>query len=269
MKQIKYKSVQAKFTENNGAVEGYASIFDHIDLAGDIVARSAFTKTLKQRRVAVRFLWQHIPQAPIGVIEEIRVDEKGLWFRARFDDTTAGQDARKSLLNGSTDSFSIGYRPISWKHETVGEREIIRLTEVALLEISLVTFACNELALATSVKAAAAGEEMDPERLKLLTRFAEFLMEEQRSGPNEDENAPETPAEGETDEESAQDAAEDEDAADDASEGQDDKDAEDEGEDEPETTEEDEDELDEDAKKALADLALSFKLDALLAQLRT
>lgn len=275
---IHYKNFKAEL-KDDGYVEGYASTFGNIDLAGEVIAPSAFTKTLKQRSQPVRFLWQHDTREPIGVIEDMRVDRKGLWFRARFDDTTRGQDARKSMKSGSTDSFSIGFRVISWKSEVVEEREVITFTEVALLEISQVTFPCNELATMTAVKAAPEGAALSPEMMGLLTDFARFLVDREAAGANQGEIAPETPAEGNPEAESALDAPEGDDAAAEASEGDDEQDAPAEGEQEagkapedaesdPERPEDDEDDEDEEGKKALRDLALSFKLAEIAELLR-
>lgn len=272
---IHFKNFKASLN-SDGSVEGYASTFGNIDLAGDVIAPSAFTKTLKQRSQPVRFLWQHDTREPIGVIEELKVDKKGLWFRARYDDTTRGQDARKSMLNGSTDSFSIGFRLISWKMETRDEREIMVITEAALVEVSQVTFPCNELANMTAVKAAPEGTQLSPEMMALLTDFAKFLVEREAAGADQGEIAPETPAEGEVDPQSTEDAPEADDAAADAPEGDADEDTPAEAQDEPvegeeegEKPEDEEEELDEEAKKAIRDLALSFKLEAILETLRS
>lgn len=273
MKTLKRKNFTA-IQSGDGTVEGYASTFGNIDHAGEIVEPGAFKKTLQSGKT-IPLLWQHDTTVPIGVVEVLEVDKKGLWFRARFDDTTAGQDARKSMLNGSTNSFSIGYRVINWKNDEVQGRPVVRLTEIALMEISVVTFPCNELAQATAVKAAPEGEQLSPEMMGLLTDFAKFLFARQAEGANDAQNAPETPVEGEEAPVSTEDAPADDEAAADAPEGEDEPADAPEPEDDaekapkaPSDDEEEDEEEDEKTKKALEDLLMSFKLDAILENLR-
>ena len=285
MKTVKFKNFTATLSEDGNYVEGYASTFGNIDHAGEIVERGAFTKTLKNRTQPVRFLWQHLTHEPIGVIEDMGVDSKGLWFRARFDDTDLGQRARKCLLSGSVDSFSIGYRVINWLNDDVKGRPVVRLTEIALMEISVVTFPCNEDAKATAVKAAvqaAAAPALPPEMMQLLTDFAQFLMDRGTAGAEQGETAPETPAEGDPAPDSAEDTPEAEEAPADAPEGETGEEAPADGEDEAEKAPEDaendpvesEDDADEgegdeeEDEKALRDIALSFKLAEIAALLR-
>ena len=52
-------------------------------------------------------LWQHNPNVPIGKPLEAREDEKGLWFRATIEDTSAGMDARKLMKAGVINHGSI------------------------------------------------------------------------------------------------------------------------------------------------------------------
>lgn len=255
MKQLYHKDVKANFVEVGNYVEGYASVFDNIDHAGEIVERTAWTKTLdpKNRKSQPKFLWQHKSDSPIGVIEETRVDSHGLWFRARFDDTTAGQDARKALLNGSVDSFSIGYRVILAKARKVGERVVKSLIELALHEISIVTFPCNELAVLTAVKSVAdEGEKLNDEDAAVLARIAKMMLAAQAAAPT-DEDAPEEPAEGEEEADADEDTPEE------------DKPSEDEA--KPGESE-DENEHDKKALKLASDIVLGMKLDVLLSQLR-
>lgn len=259
---VHYKDFKATLVDDGNYVEGYASVFDNIDHAGEIVERTAWTKTLDpaRRRAPIRFLWQHKADCPIGTIEDVRVDQKGLWFRARFDDTQAGQDARKALLSGSVDSFSIGYRVILSKARKAGDRIVKSLIELALHEISVVTFPCNELAVLTAVKSADEGEALTPENSGILAQIAGLMLAAQRASaaeiPEEGETAPETPAEGDDDPEAGKDAEEGEEAPADASEGENDAD-------EPE-----DEEVARRAEKAADQLLISMKLDTILSTLR-
>ena len=63
-------------------IEGYASLFGLPDQGGDIVQPGAYRASLERLAAKggkVRMLWQHDPQRPIGVWDEIREDGRGLW----------------------------------------------------------------------------------------------------------------------------------------------------------------------------------------------
>lgn len=194
-KPVYFKSFEARLVDDN-YVEGYASTFGNVDKVGDIVEKGAFSKTLTARKEPVRFLWQHDANSPIGKIEELREDAKGLYFRARFATTTAGQDARKALQEGVVDRFSIGYQIVQQKADQLNGRRINRLKEVRLLEVSLVTFPANEEAIATAVKAAAAeGAELSEENQALLVEYAAELFAKQAANDDIEQTAAEIQAE--------------------------------------------------------------------------
>ncbi len=199
MKNLKYKSFKAQLSDNDNYVEGYASTYGNIDRVGDIVEKGAFAKTIetKNRSAPVRFLWQHDGSRPIGVIEEFKDTAKGLWFRARFSNTTAGRDAREDFKSGTVDRFSIGYQVIQYKDDTVNGRRVKRLTELRLHEISAVTFPANELAMMTAVKAEGGKGELNDTNRSLVLQIIEGLLLAQGSGTDTPEIGPETPVEGE------------------------------------------------------------------------
>ncbi|MEM1388352.1 MAG: HK97 family phage prohead protease [Pseudomonadota bacterium] len=122
-------------------IEGYASIFDQVDQGGDRVAKGAYRASLKQlaetgRRV--KMLWQHDPHVPIGVWDEVREDETGLYVKGRIlPDVDKGREAVALLQAGAIDGLSIGYRTIRAQKDDKGQR---LLSEVELWEVSLVTF---------------------------------------------------------------------------------------------------------------------------------
>ena len=83
-------------------------------------------------------LWQHDPAQPIGVWDEVREDEKGLWVKGRLLSTVAkGREAIELLSAGAIDGLSIGYRTVRASKSEKGTR---LLTELDLWEVSLVTF---------------------------------------------------------------------------------------------------------------------------------
>jgi HK97 family phage prohead protease len=123
-----------------GEFEGYASLFNVADGAGDIVAPGAYARSLKRRPPPrVRLLYQHFAHEPIGVWEEIREDTRGLYVRGRLtEDVTRAREVGELIRDGALDGLSIGFRAIRARRDP---RTALRtLLEIELWEISIVTF---------------------------------------------------------------------------------------------------------------------------------
>ncbi|MEM6729815.1 MAG: HK97 family phage prohead protease [Pseudomonadota bacterium] len=122
-------------------IEGYASLFGITDTGGDLVEKGAYgasLKALKKAGQSVKMLWQHRPEEPIGVWDEVRETEKGLFVKGRLlPDVARAQEAAALLRAGAIDGLSIGYRTLKAKKNDKGER---LLCELELWEVSLVTF---------------------------------------------------------------------------------------------------------------------------------
>ena len=113
---------------------GYAAIFGRPDRGGDIVRAGAFARSLQRGPASVPLLWQHAPARPIGRIEYLREDRRGLRVIARLSQGAAGREAAVLLKEGTVRGLSFGYRVR--RAEGAGPRA---LTEVELIEVSLVT----------------------------------------------------------------------------------------------------------------------------------
>lgn len=145
-----------------GVIEGYGSVFNIPDQGNDIVAPGAFAKSLANRMP--KMLWQHDPDDPIGVWDEAREDDRGLYLKGHLAmKTRKGAEAFELLRAGAIDGLSIGYRTIEAEMDGKSRRV---LKEVELWEVSVVTFPMNESATVDAVKAAAMSER-EFERLLL------------------------------------------------------------------------------------------------------
>ena len=122
-------------------IEGYASLFGAVDQGGDVVQAGAYgasLSTLGKDGRKVKMLWQHDPSQPIGVWDEVREDDKGLFVKGRLlDCTQKGREAAALIAAGAIDGLSIGYRTKRAAKTEKGQR---LLTELELWEVSLVTF---------------------------------------------------------------------------------------------------------------------------------
>ena len=122
---------------------GYAAIFDRPDRGGDVVRAGAFVRALKRGAGAVPLLWQHEAGRPIGRIEYLQEDKRGLRVIGRVVDGRAGALLKEGVVGG----LSFGYRV----REASGEapRE---LTDLELVEVSLVTFPMQPKARVHSIE---------------------------------------------------------------------------------------------------------------------
>ena len=141
---------QGLTVENGSEISGYASLFGQADQGRDVVGRGAYAQSLKRmaaRGGRVKMLWQHDPTEPIGVWEEVREDERGLWVKGRIlTDVARGREAAALIAAGAIDGLSIGYRTVKASKDESGCRH---LSEVDLWEVSLVTFPMLEDARVT------------------------------------------------------------------------------------------------------------------------
>lgn len=120
------------------AIEGYASLWGVADLNGDVVAKGAFNGGVAAVGArGVRMLHQHESRSVVGVWDEVREDEHGLWVRGRIMDWSAEARFAQALSRaGALDGLSIGFRSQRARRE--GRLRV--LVEVELWEVSLVTF---------------------------------------------------------------------------------------------------------------------------------
>lgn len=145
--------------DESGVFEGYASVFNVVDQGLDSVQPGAFSKTLGRRKV--KMLWQHDTSQPIGVWDEIREDDKGLYVKGRcLPEVAKGAEALALMRAGALDSMSIGYRTIEAAPDEAN-RHVRKLIEVDLFEISLVTFPMLPDAKITAVKSITTEREFE------------------------------------------------------------------------------------------------------------
>lgn len=124
---------------------GYAAVFDRVDRGGDVVRRGAFAGCLGR---ALPLLWQHMPDMPVGVIEHVSEDARGLRVIGRVSARTAvGREAVAMLKAGTLDGLSFGYRV----QDACGERPR-ELLALDLVEVSLVRFPMQPLARVHAVE---------------------------------------------------------------------------------------------------------------------
>jgi len=148
--------LEVKADGESGIVEGYFSGFGNIDSDQDRILSGAFSKSIKEhgpdsssnRKIA--HLAYHDTTRPLGVIQELKEDETGLYFRSKMGSHTEGQDFLKMYQEGIIREHSIGFNYIVDKIKQTTERDeegreysVWDISEVKLWEGSAVVFGKN------------------------------------------------------------------------------------------------------------------------------
>jgi HK97 family phage prohead protease len=120
---------------------GYAAVFDRPDRGGDVVRAGAFARSLKRGAGSVPLLWQHEAGRPIGRIDYLKEDRRGLRVIARLSESAAGREAAALLGEGALSGLSFGYRVREANGPSTGSGRagVRELIDVDLVEVSLVT----------------------------------------------------------------------------------------------------------------------------------
>ena len=107
--ECEYKEME---TEDDGSFEGYASVFNNKDLGNDVIRQGALTKSISGRKASsIKLLYQHKTDEPIGVIDSLEEDKRGLKISGRLAmGTQKGREVFELMKMGALDSMSIGYR---------------------------------------------------------------------------------------------------------------------------------------------------------------
>jgi HK97 family phage prohead protease len=137
---------------NDGTFTGYAYVFGVVAKGhNEMIVPGAFTATIDQWKAKaesgganVPVLRNHNDAQPIGVIEDMLQDDKGLWVRGKLVLGTDDADEVQKLSDaGALGGMSIGF--VANKTEKIGD--ITHLSEVDLHEVSFVVFPAIETAM--------------------------------------------------------------------------------------------------------------------------
>jgi len=129
-------------------ISGYASTVD-IDRANDVVPAHVWAKGIENYLKNPVILAQHDHSKPIGRMEEHRIDEKGLWIKARI--SPAAEHYFGLIKDGVVTAFSIGFRVLDAAYDHITDVFVVK--ELELTEISAVAVPCNPNTLFSLSKA--------------------------------------------------------------------------------------------------------------------
>jgi uncharacterized protein len=162
--EVKFTSAPLAKVTVDGVFEGYASLFNVVDLGRDEVMAGAFRDCLARKAPrSIKLLWQHDPANPLGVWQEISEDHRGLRVRGQLDLNVAkAREVHALMTSGAIDGLSIGFKTERSKQN---KQSGVRLLEqLDLWEISVVTFPMLPGARISSIKRMPRGSAVSPEQ---------------------------------------------------------------------------------------------------------
>ncbi len=129
-------------------------IRDHEGTYTEMFRRGAFLRTLAQRDASrVKVLAHHRRDTPIGVLRHATEDTRGLVVELAISQTQAGDETLTLVRDRALDGLSVGFRDV--RSQWSADRRRCERLEVALLEVSIVTWGAYPDALVTGVRTAA------------------------------------------------------------------------------------------------------------------
>jgi HK97 family phage prohead protease/HK97 family phage major capsid protein len=132
-------------SEKTLKIAGYANTSDK-DRSGDIVVPDAWAKGIENFRRNPILLFQHDHGKPIGKVNSVTVDKKGIFVEASVSEAAEKQHGVKTLISdGVLKSFSVGFRVKDADYDKRTDTFFIKSVE--LLEISVVSVPANQNSL--------------------------------------------------------------------------------------------------------------------------
>lgn len=143
-----------KLDKETGTFTCYGNVKGNIDHALDRTLDGAYQESIdkhKSNGTMPKMFWMHDKWGlPVGTWLEMKEDDKGLFLKGKLSKTSLGSDIEILAKDGALDSFSIGYRVIEEKWNS--EKRCNDLIKLDIVEVSWVTFACNELSTLQEIK---------------------------------------------------------------------------------------------------------------------
>jgi len=181
---VKFKIIESKADDQKGIIEAYVSIFDNVDLVGDIIKRGAFAESLAKK--LPKGVWAHNWDKPIAKTLEAREDEKGLYIRGQFiEGVQKADEAYKLIKEGVIDEFSIGFRILEYEWDA-DNADVRIIKKARLYEWSPVLAGANPDTELISIKDDKPKEEKEKEEKKENKKDDEkkidFVKVDEKSG---------------------------------------------------------------------------------------
>ena len=155
-----------KMDSEKGIFTCYANVKNHIDFAGDRSVDGCFVASCRKHTengTMPKMFWMHNPHSiPVGVWSKMAENEIGLLMEGKNLPTTKGKDIQIAAEAGAIDSFSIGYNVI--REEYNEKLDCWDLLEVEIIEVSWVTYGCNDKSTLIEMKSKLESKEVPTKR---------------------------------------------------------------------------------------------------------
>lgn len=143
---------EVKASDDQGNFEGYAAVFNNVDLGDDVILPGAFTKVKTTRAGRLKLALFHDLTRLVGSADFTQ-DSHGLYIKGKVNLAVSyARDAYELMKEGTLDSMSIGFNTILAAYEEREGRSIRIIKQAELWEASLVPFGMNPEAKVTDVK---------------------------------------------------------------------------------------------------------------------
>lgn len=191
-------------------LEGYAAVFNVPTRINswegrfdELIAPGAFKRTIDRKGPSgIRLQFNHgqdsmFGELPIGAIEELREDARGLYVRARLHNNWFTEPIRDAIASGSVSGMSFRFKVHDEEIDTSGDVDLRTIREIELFEAGPVVWPAYP---ETTVAVRSAEQPNDPAPLirALLHNHPDVRAElaaELRDGPTEAPTVEDGPAE--------------------------------------------------------------------------
>lgn len=143
---------EVKAADDDGNFEGYASVYNNIDLGNDVIVPGAFVRVKTTRAGRLKLALFHDLTRLVGDAE-YSSDANGLLVKGRMNlKVSYARDAYELMKAGTLDSMSVGFNVLEDAMETRDGRRVRVIKQAELWEASVVPFGMNPEAQVMSVK---------------------------------------------------------------------------------------------------------------------
>ncbi|MEE5120441.1 HK97 family phage prohead protease [Pseudomonas alliivorans] len=143
---------ELKAVDDAGNFEGYAAVFNNVDLGDDVILPGAFTKVKTTRGGKLKLALYHDLTRLVGAADYTQ-DDHGLLLKGKVNLAVSyARDAYELMKSEILDSMSIGFNTIKADFEDRAGRRVRIIKEAELWEASFVPFGMNPEAQVLTVK---------------------------------------------------------------------------------------------------------------------
>ncbi|PPA02417.1 HK97 family phage prohead protease [Pseudomonas sp. MWU12-2312b] len=144
--------MELKAVDDDGNFEGYAAVFNNVDLGDDVILPGALTRLKATRGGKLKLALYHDLTRLVGAADYTQ-DDHGLFLKGRVNLAVSyARDAYELMKAEILDSMSIGFNTIKADFEDRAGRRVRIIKEAELWEASFVPFGMNPEAQILTVK---------------------------------------------------------------------------------------------------------------------